>query len=427
MKTVLLILTTLLCPALIFGQVIDSSLSLNEVYQKVEANYPLTNKKELQRKIAAINDEIARSGLFPEIQLNASARYQSEVTEVPFSAPGSTAPQLSQDHYNISLDLSQPLYDGGLTKARRNLESAQSEVENAGVEVSMWEVQQQAEQVFFGILSLQKRRESIAVLIEDLKEQLSSVQSKIEHGVLLPGNGKVLEAELLKAQQQDVQLKFEIQAAYNVLSELTGHKIEDRVKLEVPNFNATSVERVKISRPELTVFRSQQENLELQQDVIASDRLPKISAIVKGAYGRPGYDVFNDDLHPFWMVGVQAQWSFRSWNNAGKKQEVLELQKKKVQADEEAFLTGVRSELSKSERSIQYLREQLTMDEQVLKLRAEVVAEKKDQLEEGVITSTEYITELNAEAQARINLELRKLQLVQSQIEYATKKGISWN
>jgi hypothetical protein len=55
------------------------------------------------------------------------------------------------------------------------------------------------------------------------------------------------------------------------------------------------------------------------------------------------------------------------------------------------------------------------------------VAEKLAQLEQGAITSTEYITQLNAESRARVNLEIRKIRLAQALTEYRTKQGISWN
>lgn len=423
----ILIPIILICsPLYLFGQPLPDSLSLEEVYLRIETSYPLMDKTQIQKRITELNDHIARSGLFPEVEVHAGASYQSEVTEVPFAAPGTTPPELSKDHYNISVDVSQSLYDGGLTNARRMLQAGQSSVEDAGVEAEMWKVRSQAEQVYFGILNLQKQKESVELLIGDIEEQLSSVQARIENGVLLPGNGLVMEAELLKVQQQNIQLNYDILAAFEVLSELTGEEISPQTTLQIPEISAEFLFDTEISRPELQVFEERVNTLNLQQRLTSSERLPKVSAFAKGAYGRPGFNVFDDDPHPYWMVGVRAQWSFRSWNNAGKNAEVLELQKNKIRADEEAFLRGIGSELSRTERRIQQLEEQVILDEKVMGLREQVVKEKNNQLNEGIITSTEYLTELHAEARARVNLELRKLQLIRSRIEYLTNKGISW-
>lgn len=421
------LLFILLIPTSVLAQDAKHSISLEYVHQQVESTYPLTGKIEIQDKITAINDQIIRSGLFPEVQVNASASYQSEVTEVPFSAPGSPAPQLSKDHYNVSLEVAQLLFDGGMTSARRKLETGESRVEDAGVEVSLWDVRRHAEDVYFGILNLKKQQASLELLIKDIEEQRASVQAKIENGVLLPANGAVLEAELLKVRQRMIQVQYEMDAAYSVLSEIIGEEIPPGTVLETPEVSAEFRKSTEILRPELKLFDSRINTLGLQKQLTDTDRLPKISAFAKGAYGRPGFNVFDDDLHPFWMVGLKAQWNFRSWNNAGKKAEILELQKKKIEADEKSFLIGINADLSRVEKRIDQIQEQITLDEKIINLREQVVNQKKDQLEQGVITSTEYITELNAEAQARLSLEIRRLQLIQSQVEYLTKKGISWN
>jgi len=46
---------------------------------------------------------------------------------------------------------------------------------------------------------------------------------------------------------------------------------------------------------------------------------------------------------------------------------------------------------------------------------------------QGTITSTEYINELNAENRARLNLETRKIRLMQLIAQYKTTRGDVWN
>ncbi|MAO66287.1 MAG: hypothetical protein CL666_14925 [Balneola sp.] len=427
MKTKILITIGLFLPALVFGRQGDSTLSLQEVYDEVQSNYPVAEKQDLQQKITALKDQIARSGIFPEISLHADATYQSEVTTLPFSNPGITTPELSKDHYSISMEVSQPIYDGGLTNSRRKLTSGESEVEDSRVEVTMWEIRSQAQQVYFGILNLQKRQATVSVLMQDLEEQLESVQTKVKNGVMLPGSAMVLKAELLKVRQSHLQFQYEIKAAYEVLGELMGRQIKAQPNLSLPKIDLNKIEELEITRPELKLFEARSQVFDLKQDLTLTDRNPKVSAFAKGAYGRPGFNVFDDDLHPYWMVGVRASWSFRNWDNAGKQVEVEKLQQKKVRLDEQAFLIGVRAELAEISKRIEQSQEQMILDEQILELREQVAEEKKNQLEQGVITATEYISELNQEAQARLNVEIRKLQLIQYQIEYLTKKGISWN
>ncbi|MEX2603994.1 MAG: TolC family protein [Gracilimonas sp.] len=428
MKKLIILITLWILPAFLSAQNKLDSISLEYCYNQIERSYPLTQKIDLQNKITALNEQISRSGMYPEIQVNASASYQSDVTEVPFSAPGTTPTQFSKDHYKLSLDVSQVIYDGGKTQALRELEKGQGAAEDAGVKTDLWNIRRQTEQVYFGILMLQKKKESVELLIAEIENQLLMVQSRVENGVLLPSNALVLEAELLKIKQERMQVEYDLKASFEVLSEIIGTQISEDAKLMVPQSKVSIDETVsEINRPELDLLSKRRNTLLLQQKHSNSDKLPKISAFGTTAYGRPGLNVFEDDLQTYWIVGVKAQWSFRNWNNSGKRSEVLELQKKKLQYDEDSFLIGVKNEISKSVQKIEQLREQITLDEQVLKLRERITAEKQQQLDQGVITSTEYLTELTAENRAKLDLEIRKIQLAQAYIEYSTNKGNTWN
>ena len=68
--------------------------------------------------------------------------------------------------------------------------------------------------------------------------------------------------------------------------------------------------------------------------------------------------------------------------------------------------------------------EAVDRDQEILLLRQDITRAAVSKLENGIITSTDYITELNAESQARIQLDLHRIQLEQARISYLTSKGI---
>lgn len=427
MKTSLIAFIVLLLPGFKIVAQTPDSLSLGYCYQKVESNYPVVQKRAVQQKITGLNDRMARSALWPDIKVNASASYQSDVTKVPFSAQGTTPTQFSKDHYNVSLGVTQAIYDGGHTSASRMLEKGESQLANIGVETTLWQARGQTEHVYFSILYLRKKEESLNLLIDDLQEQLQTVHAKVEQGVLLKGNANVLEAELMKVKQQRIQNQYDLIAAFQILSELTGETISAEQPLMLPALPIKSFFNAEISRSELKAFDAQKELFNVQQELSKVGKRPLVSAFATTAYGRPGLNVFEDDLQAYWIVGVKAQWGFKNWRNAQRKSEVLALQKVKVQADADAFRVQIRSSLNKIEQQIKQLQDQIQLDKKIVELRKNVVQEKKNQLAQGVITSTEYITELNAESQAQLNLKIREVKLIQAKIEYSTQKGISWN
>lgn len=400
-------------------------VTLEYCYERIRTEYPIAEKLELQDRITALNVQLRQTGLYPEISLNGSASYQSDVTEVGFAGPA--APDFSKDHYSIGVDVTQPLYDGGRTGSLKEAARKAGEVAKAVVEVDLHTVRRQVDQVYFGVLLLQKQSSTIAILKEDLQEQLRSVQSMVENGMILPGNALTLQAELLKVEQQQAETQANIEAAYELLSQLIGEEVSRErgvaVPEVVPDYNSAG----DYKRPEFEVFRNKEEELKARVGTIHSAKLPVLSAFAKTAYARPGLNAFNDDMQLYWIVGVKAQWSFRNWRNADKQKQVVMVQQAQLQAEEDAFTRQLEASIHETESRIQSLNEKIRLDEQVLNLREQVVQEKQNLLDEGAITSTEYITELNAASRARLNMEIHKVQLVQARYEYLTKRGISWN
>jgi len=63
-------------------------------------------------------------------------------------------------------------------------------------------------------------------------------------------------------------------------------------------------------------------------------------------------------------------------------------------------------------------------DNEIIALKTKIAKNASYQLDNGIITATEYTTELNSEWQAKLNLELHKIQLVLSKINYLNNLGM---
>ncbi|MEX2368000.1 MAG: TolC family protein [Balneolaceae bacterium] len=408
------------------GQNISQPFTLEQAYERLEQNYPVADKAEIQRQITELNRKIARSGLIPELQIQASTSYQSDVTDFPFSTPGSEVPTFSKDHYNFSLDVTQPIYDGGRVRTMQESEQHAGNAELARIRSSLLNVRMQLEQAWFGILMMQKQVETLKLLHDDIREQLEQVQALVRNGVLLPGEAQVMEAEQIRVEQELAGIRGDIRAGYRVLSEILGVELSMDRPLEVPEDSGLeSLLGNEIRRPEFQLFDSGALQLEAQKNRARADQLPSLSLFTKSAYGRPGLNAFDDDLQLYWVVGLRARWSFRNTRNASMKQDILNLQQRNLESDRQAFTRQLQAELRKAEEEMEAIRRQIEQDEKVLKLREKVVEEKRKQLERGVITSTEYMMELNAETRARTQLELRKIRLAKTITEYKTKRGQS--
>lgn len=403
----------------------QSVITLNDLYDKIIAEYPTAKKQEIEAKVADLNTQIVGANLYPEIIISGRASYQSEVTELNVGPV--SPPSISKDQYNVTLGLNQVLFDGGRTKSMGKLAKINGEVSLANLEVEMWSVRKQLDEVYFNVILMQKQLETTQVLLKDLNEQLELVKSRVKNGVLLQGNEYVMQAEILKIQQKKKQIERSIDAGYEVLSYITGMEISNSATLQIPEQTEfMALKNEEVQRPELMMFDAQKKMLDVQNKINSSQKLPQLSAFANTAYGRPGFNVFDDDLHLYWMVGLKASWSFKSFRNSAKKSSIVQLEQQKIGANEDAFNRQIRSGLAKVEGQVSAIQEQIELDNQVVELREKVANEKKKELQQGVITSTEYITELNALNRAQLDLNLHQIQLIQAKNEYKTLKGISW-
>jgi len=65
----------------------------------------------------------------------------------------------------------------------------------------------------------------------------------------------------------------------------------------------------------------------------------------------------------------------------------------------------------------------LESDTALIDIRKRITASAESQYENGTITATELLNEMNSERQAMINYEIHKINLVMAKIEYLNISG----
>ncbi|MCP9291941.1 TolC family protein [Gracilimonas sediminicola] len=419
-------MNTFLASLLIFTFVNQSapsdSVPLNYCYQQAEEYYPAAKNVALQEKITELNIRIANTGYYPQLSVNGRASYQSEVTE--FGLPGGGPPPVSKDQYEASIQLSQNIYNGGVTAIRKDLERTQGMQEVLSTKVELQQVRAQIDQVYFGILLSQQQMEATKLMISELDERLESVRSKVENGVLLKSQQLILEAGLIKAKQDSASIMANIKSGYLVLGELIGEKLNPSTKLTLPDPVSEGV-MTDLARPEMALFENSVKALEQQKKLAQTGKIPRISAFGTAAFGRPGLNFLNNDFHDYYMVGLRLNWNLMDFLNADEQNEVLNIRQKTIRQNEQSFTLQLQTQLSRIEERIKAIEENITRDKEIIEIREQVVAESSNQLENGVITATEYITELTNANRARLSLLTNEIKLVQARAEYRTALGLN--
>jgi len=398
---------------------VPDTLTLEYCYNRIDNHYPLAQKNELQAKITELNKKIAGRTAYPQVDVGATATYQSEVTDLPFPSGGQFSPlNLSKDQYKMTMDVSQTIYNGGAVSTRKKLEKIKGEQERQSTAIQLREIKEQLNRVYFGILLAQKQLQTVETLKESLQSQIKEVQSKVKNGVILPSQQYILEAELIKTRQDSSEIQANIQSGYQMLSQLIGQEVATGTELALPSNSAQFSDSLVQLRTEFQLFKTNRQALDLQQQLAQSQKTPTLAAFGTAAYGRPGFNVFENDLHPYYIVGLKVQWNLWGAQNAGSRQQIYELQQRQIKEEEGAFERQLKGELGKVRERIESLRDQITRDQEIIDLRQKVVAEKSSQLKNGTVTATEYVTELHKATQARLAMMLRKTRLAQAQADY---------
>jgi outer membrane protein TolC len=406
----------------VYGQLGDT-LTLYECHEKVIQADPqhrqlalLETQHDLKTKNLDIN-------WLPSLDLNGSYTWQSEVVELgeAIPIPGFDAPMMPHYNYKLTLDIKQNIYDGGLTKSRKEFERTTFETSRQQVQVTLNQLKERINHIFFHLLILQQQEWTMQIMLNELNEKRRVVESGVENGVLLESDLNVIDAEILKADQQLSELTINRRTAVEILEKLINEEIKVETIFEVPEVELLPDQGSQ--RPEYQLFDLQMINLDASMNLAKTQRKPKMYVFGTFGMGNPAYNFFKDELRGYYIVGAGLHWNIWDWSKTSREREVFSLQQDILQTQKESFDKNLRIKLDEQLSSIRKLEESIEKDKQIVNLREKISASSISQLENGVITSADYITDLNAETISRIRLETHKIQLVQSKINYMTTKG----
>ena len=94
-----------------------------------------------------------------------------------------------------------------------------------------------------------------------------------------------------------------------------------------------------------------------------------------------------------------------------------------ITENQNTFTTEVQAELLQIQKEILKYENLMQSDQEIIALKGNVVRTAEAQLSNGIITSSEYINQLNEETQAKINAENHKIQLINAKLNYNIALG----
>lgn len=407
---------------------VQAQITLEYCQEKARENYPLIKRYSLIEETQKITIGQIHKAYLPQLSLNGKASWQSDVTEFP----GSFSDMLDQmgvdisfpgkDQYNIGLELSQVVWDGGITASQKKSIKAQTEIDRRNVDVNLYALKEQVNQLFFSVLLLEEQREQNSLLLEELGRNYALISSYEENGLAQQSDLDEIMVEILSARQREIEMKTSKKSLIKVLGTFIGESIGEEVYFIKPDAAWNSENDV--SRPELKLFTSQISLFEVEENQLWSKGMPRIALFAQGAYGNPGLNMFKSGFTPYFMGGIQFSWNFGGLYTYSDEKRLLETRKRQVEIQKEIFLFNTRQKIDEKNSEIEKLKALLESDDEIIRLRESVLKSSEAKVENGTMSVSDLMKNIYAATMARQTRSYREIQLLLAIWQLKTEQGI---
>ncbi len=414
----LLLVYFFFCSASSEGQTAQN-LTLKDCIGWAKENHPAMQKKMLIEQRTDQEIKLLNRNYFPQTAINAQASYQNVVTQITgIEFPGVQIPVPPKDQYRFTLDVNQSIWDGGLTEAIKAVTEANQTVAQQQENINLFKLEEQVSNLFFGALIASRLEENASILRSSLEAQYDKLQAAVENGTAIPAQLQTIEAKILELDQQVLEAQQNYQAAIESIELLTGRDLEQFADLAVPEIALIRLQAAE--RPEIRLLSAQQATLSANDAVIKARYRPKLNAFVQLGYGRPGLNFLNDDFDDFTIIGAQATIplvQLYGKNNRIERQQNL-LQRSIIAEEKEQYILQFKIQQTNKLKEIEKLESAIESDKKIIALRTDIRTAAEAQLDNGVITVSDYIEKVNEEDLAKQQLIIHEVQLIRARQQW---------
>ncbi|WP_373708403.1 TolC family protein [Kaistella sp.] len=393
---------------LLFFSVNAQTLTLEECYDLAKQNYPLIKRHDLIAKTKEYNLQNAAKGWLPQIQIVGQATYQNDVIQFPIQLPNMTIEPVSKDQYKVYADVQQNIYDGGMIANQKKMATLNSEIELQKTEVETDQLEMRINQIYFGILQTNEQLQQTELTKSDLSNGLKKAEAQLENGVIFRSNVDVLKAQLVNIDQKQMELQSMKKSFVQMLSLFIQKNIDENTTLVKPEKILIQDEN---KRAELKLFDLQKLGLEQQKANINSKNLPKLGAFFQGGYGKPGFNMLKNEFDLFYIGGLRLNIPISGFYTKKNDLDLVTTQQQEIDVQKENFLFNQQFQTIQNNNDLDKIQQLINKGNELVELRESIRNASLAQLENGVITTNDYLREVN-------ELDRAKNQKITHEIQY---------
>lgn len=401
---------------------LSAQTTLEECQTLARKNYPLVAQYGLIARTTDYSLSNAARAWLPQVTLSAQASYQSDVATFPnqmksaYEAMGLEVKGLNKGQYRAAVDVTQTVWDGGASRAERQAARAAGAADAASNEVQLYALRERVDNLFFGVLLLNKQAQQNLLLQALLESNVKRAQASMEGGTAMQSDVDAVQAELLSTRQQFTQITASQEAYRAMLSLFAGRQLDSLV-LPPLCHSDTAVNM----RPELDYMMQLEHKYAAQEEAVKASTMPRLGLSFSGFYGNPGLNLFKDMMEnrATWnyVAGVKLQWNIGSFYTRGNNLRKISLARNQVALQRETFLFNTRLQVTEQQRAVERMRAVSRQDGEIVSLREAVRRAAEAKWQNGVIDMTTLLREITSENSARVAAATHEIELLKGLYE----------
>lgn len=383
--------------------------TIYECVEKSVGNYP-------QIKQAGLIDEAERYDLsnaglnwVPRFTISGKASYQSDVVEMPFEIPGYNF-NLPHDQYSAVGELSQQIWDGGVTRNMKDNIRAGADIQRRQLEVSLYSVKERVENIYLGILLIDKQIAQNRILEKNLLRSRDEVIALLENGMSYRSDLNIVDVNILNCRQKISQLEADRAAYVNMLGKFTGQDLSN-AEFEEPVADFI-LDSISISRPELRLYDARLAQNKVSRAELQTRISPKLNLSIQGGIGQPGLNMLKEGFSPYYIAGIKLQWNFGDLYTRKNDIRRIENERRSIENERETFLFNTSMDAIQEISAVDKARDVLEQDRIIIALRESIRVSGEEQYSEGVIKMTELMDMIDDEHDAKVAESIHQVQLL---------------
>jgi hypothetical protein len=162
----------------------------------------------------------------------------------------------------------------------------------------------------------------------------------------------------------------------------------------------------------MKLFLLQNQAINLKHKQLDQSLTPNIGLFGQGGYGRPALNFLSNEFRPYFIAGITFKWNISSLYNVKNTRNSLSLATENIAANQKAFLLSTSLTQSQQTTEIDKYEGLIKSDKKIIDIRQNILNTVKVQLENGLISTIDYIKNLNNLDKAKQTLLLHETQLL---------------